>query len=239
MAVQFNLLPDVKLEFQQQQHAKKVVYGLSTLAVAVCVGIFVLSFLVVNVLQAKLLSDANSNINKYTKQLQAIPNLDKVLTIQNQLNSLPRLHQQKHVTSRLFDYLPQITPTKVNIGKISFDTTASTLELDGTADTVESVNKFVDTLKFTTYSTQGKNTKKNAFNKVVLTKVDRDDKGASYTINTSFDPALFDASQNVTLVVPSETTTRSVLNTPDTTLFNGQTQTQTEQQKQQQQQGTQ
>src|SRR5665213_3837254 len=115
MAVQFNLLPDVKLEFNRAQHVKKTVYGLSVLAVTIALTILVISFLVVNVLQKKLLNDAGKDITTYSQKLKAIPDLEKVLTIQNQLNSLPSLHSKKHLTSRLFDYLPKIVTSSVHI----------------------------------------------------------------------------------------------------------------------------
>jgi Tfp pilus assembly protein PilN len=224
MSVQFNLLPDVKLELDRQQRTKRFVFTVSFLASAATLAIFIISFVSVDVLQKKLLNDANNDINKYSNQLKSIPDLDKVLTIQNQLNSLPTLHQQKHYASRLFTYLPQLTPTNVSIGKLVIDTTANTIDIEGTADTVETVNKFVDTLKFTTYSGTDASKKAKAFSNVILSKVDRDDKGASYTIDASFDPALFSGPQSISLTVPQETTTRSVINTPGA-LFNGQTQT--------------
>lgn len=226
MAVQFNLLPDVKLEYDRAQRAKRLVYTVSILAVGVIAAITIISFISVNVLQKKLLNDANSDINNYSQKLKSIPNLDKVLTIQNQLNSLPGLHQKKHITSRIFTYLPEVTPVNVNIGKLTLDTTANTIDIDGTADTVESINKFVDTLKFTTFIVGGDNSvKKKAFSNVILTKVDRNKKNANYTIDASFDPALFDANQEIGLIIPQETTTRSVIDTPNTNslLFNGQT----------------
>jgi Tfp pilus assembly protein PilN len=226
MAVQFNLLPDVKLEYDKAQRAKRLVYAVSILASSVVVVVFILSFISVNVLQKKLLNDAGKDVTTYSNKLKSIPDLDKILTIQNQLTALPALHQQKHYASRLFTYLPQITPTNVGIGKLTIDTGASTIEVSGTADTVQSVNKFIDTLKFTSYTIgDDQSTKKLAFSNVILTKVDRDDKGASYTIDGSFDPLLFTGTQNIKLVVPQQTTTRSVLNAPDPAnpLFNGQT----------------
>jgi hypothetical protein len=226
MSVQFNLLPDVKLEFNRAQHAKRVVYGLSILAVAIGLALFIISFLSVDVLQKKLLSDANGDITSYSNKLKSIPDLDKILTVQNQLNSLPGLHNQKHIASRLFVYLPQITPANANVGKLSMDTSANTIEIDGTADSVQTINKYVDTLKFTTFTTGSQSTAKNAFSNVVLTKVDRSNNLSSYTINVSFDPGLFTAYQNAQLTVPQEVTTRSCINAPGTTcapLFNGQT----------------
>ncbi len=223
--VQFNLLPDVKLEFNRAQRQKRVVYGLSALACLVVLVIFIISFLSVDVLQKKLLNDANNQINNYSQKLKSIPNIEKILTIQNQLGALPSLHQNKHIVSRLFNYLPELTPSKINLGKLTLDTSANTMEFVGTADSVETVNKFVDTIKFTTFTTSTNSNSTQAFSNVVLTSIDRNDKEATYTIDTSFDPALFNATQSVSLKVPQETTTRSVLNAPASVnpIFNGDT----------------
>lgn len=225
MAVQFNLLPDVKLEFDRQQRTKRFVYVVSTLAGAVVLAIFVVSFIFVNVLQKKLLSDAAGDISKYSKQLQAIPDLDKVLTIQNQLNTLPSLHQSKHITSRFFTYLPQITPAKVFVGQVTIDLNADTITITGTSDTLATINGFVDTLKFTNINGSDGKTIGPAFNSVVLTSSGRTDKGASYSVSANYDPTLFDGSQTVSLQVPKEVTTRSVTQSPDinSLLFNGDT----------------
>jgi len=227
MAVQFNLLPDIKLEFDRQQKAKKLVYTLSFLVSALVITVFIISFLSVNVLQKKLLNDAQNDIIKYSKQLKSIPDLEKVLTIQNQLNTLPGLHQSKPITSRLFTYLPQVTPSKVFIGQITMDLGAGTVTLNGTSDKLETVNQFIDTLKFTKIGIGGVAQKdaKPAFTNVILASAGRTDKTANYSITASFDPSLFDGSQNITLMVPKEITTRSVTESPDINnlLFNGDT----------------
>lgn len=243
--VQFNLLPDVKIEFMRTQHAKRIVYAISAIAVTISLAIFIISFLSVNVVQKKLLSDANGDINKYSQDLKSIKDLDKILTVQNQLASLPGLHDQKHYASRLLTYLPQLTPVNVHIGKLNLDTAGNKITIQGTADTVENINKYVDTIKFTIYPVKGINTEKDckkadgtwdknkkictkpAFSNVVLTKVDRNEKVASYTIDTNYDPSLFVGTNGVNLIVTHEVTTRSVQNTPDASgeLFNGQTNT--------------
>jgi Tfp pilus assembly protein PilN len=222
MAVQFNLLPDVKLEFDRVKRTQRRVILLSSLVTAVLLGIFILSFVSVNVLQKKLMNDANNDMNNYSQQLNKIPDLSKILTIQNQLQSLPALHQQKHVTSRTFTYLIQLTPTNVHISRLTLDTPSNTLTFNGNADTVEAVNTFVDTLKFTKYSVDNSD-KKDAFSSVILDSVSRDQKTASYTISAIYDPALYDASQNAVLSVPQQLTTRSITDAPTAnSLFNGQ-----------------
>jgi Tfp pilus assembly protein PilN len=225
MSVQFNLLPDVKLEFARQQKAKKLVYTFSFLATAVAIAIFVVSFVSVDILQKKLLDNAGKDIDSYSNKIKGIKDLGKILTIQNQLNSLPNLHQQKHYMSRLFVYLPQVTPTKIAISTVNIDDTAATIKISGNGDSIQTVNQFVDTLKFTSYVVGGdQSTKKLAFSNVILSTVGRDDKGANYSITANFDQALFTGTKDVALVVPQEITTRSVINSPDVNspLFNGQ-----------------
>lgn len=235
MAVQFNLLPDVKLEFAKQQRVKRLVYSIAALSSVVAITVAVIAFLSVGVFQKRLLDNSGKDIATYTKKLNDIQDLGKILTVQNQLNSLPNLHGQKHYLSRLFGYLPQVTPTSVSISKIDIDTAASTLHVDGGTDSIKTVNTYVDTLKFTNYilpdardkdtcidkAHQGSWKKdkkictKSAFSNVVLTNVARDDTSANYTIDASFDPALFTGIKAVVLEVPQETTTRSVQERPD------------------------
>ncbi len=220
--VQFNLLPDVKLEFYKAQKSKRLVFNAALLVTGAAIAIMAISFSVANIVQKKALSDADKDIKKYSDQLKTTPDLEKILTVQNQLNALPALHKQKHVISRLFDYLPSITPDKVNIGKLTLDDQANTMVITGTSDKIENVNKFADTLKFTSYTMSGSTDKKQAFKSVVLDAIGRDETTVSYTINVEFDPTLFESGQTIALVVPQELTTRSVTESPGA-VFNGQT----------------
>jgi Tfp pilus assembly protein PilN len=224
MGVQFNLLPDVKLEFEKQKRTKRLVYTIAILISGGAVCLLIICFVFVNLGQKKSLDDAQKDIKKYSNDISKIPDIEKVLTVQNQLKSLPNLHSQKHISSRIFTYLPKITPQKVFIGQTTIDYTANTISLTGTTDTLENVNAFVDTLKFTNYkATKGDDQKeKPAFSGVTLSSSARTDKGASYSIKMSFDPELFsNDDKNVVLVVPNKITTRSVTEAP--ALFNGDT----------------
>jgi len=213
--IQFNLLPDVKLEYIKSQQMKRTVMMLATVITGVSVGIFVLLFLVVNVAQKQHIKDQNSDIKKYSDQLKATPDLNKILTIQNQLTSLPNLHDKKVVASRLLTYLGQVTPAKATISKYDIDFTANTMTFIGKADSLGTVNKFADTLKFTTYQTSVGGESKNAFSDIVLTNFNRSDKDASYQIDLKFDPAIFDSASEVTLTVPKIISTRSETEKPE------------------------
>ena len=97
--IQFNLLPDVKLEFIKTRKAKRIVTSISTIAAAAAVFILLIAVFFVYGVQKKSIRDLNSDITKYTAQINQTPNLNKVLTIQNQLNSLPPLKAKNPLCS--------------------------------------------------------------------------------------------------------------------------------------------
>ena len=82
------------------------------------------------------------------------------------------------------------------------------------------MNKFVDTLKFTTIDYgDGKAADKKAFNLVVLSSYSINEKGAGFSISFSYDPDIFKSDKTtLKLVVPKITSTRSETERP-TDLF--------------------
>ncbi len=212
--VQFNLLPDVKLDYIKTRRSKHTSVVVAVMVSSVALTIFVLLFLVVNVVQKKHLNDLNKDITTYSNQLKNTPDLNKILTIQNQLNSLPGLHSDKPIASRLFGYLSQVTPLQVNISTLNIDLEAHTLDIEGTADQLSTVNKFVDTLKFTTFMTADKSKQGNAFSAVVLGTFSKTETGSSYHLSLKYDETIFKEDQEVTLTVPKIITTRSETEKP-------------------------
>lgn len=218
--IELNLLPDIKLEYIKTQRARRL-----TLTVAVLVTIASIALLVlllgVDGLQKKHLNDLNRDISSETGQLQHKPNINRILTVQNQLESLTALHAAKPAASRLFSYLDQVTPAQIDINDFTIDFTQQTATITGTADALSSVNQYIDTLKFTTYTTGSNTTATKAFSNIVLSSFGLGSGGgnkANYSITLSYDKNIFDTTQTVTLSVPQLVTTRSELNQP-TDLF--------------------
>lgn len=229
--IQFNLLPDVKNEYLKARRSKRLVIVGAMGIAGVSLAIMILLFLGVSLFQKKHLSDLSRDIKTDSQKLQATPDLNKILTIQNQLRSLPNLHAQKPVASRLFGYLTQITPGQVSISNLDIDFDAHTMDVKGSADSISTINKFVDTLKFTTYTVPALNQPagtvtqaKSAFSDVVLSNFGLNNKVANYEIIASFDAVIFDSANVPTLTVPQITTTRSALEKP-TELFQPSTST--------------
>jgi hypothetical protein len=215
--IQFNLLPDIKLEYIKAERTRLLVIALSAIVTVVSVLVF-LSFLSLTAVHHKRISNFNTKINSDNSKVENQTDINKVLTVQNQLESLTALHAGKPAATRLADYLNETTPVSANINSFSIDFTQQTMDITGTADSLSTVNKYVDTLKFTTYTTSSTSGSKEAFSNVVLSSFGLTQHEASYTVNLSYDPVIFDITQDVQLTVPNQITTRSETSQP-TDLF--------------------
>ncbi|MFZ1323683.1 MAG: hypothetical protein WAQ57_00800 [Candidatus Saccharimonadales bacterium] len=219
--IQFNLLPQVKLEYIRTKRLKRLIMAGAVLAAGTSVVIVILSISMAAV-QKKHLSNLDKDIAKLTAEINDIPDLNKMLSVQNQLNTLPGLYAGRPAVKRLPTYLDQTTPTgTVNLGRMTIDFSTSKMEIAGSAVSLEAVNRYADTIKFTSYKAGEAAETKPAFSNVVLSAFGRDDKGASFTIMLDFDPVIFDGAQEVSLVIPSIVTTRSQVQTQSSDLFNG------------------
>lgn len=216
--IQFNLLPSVKLDYVRANRNKRFTLLIAGLASAVSLTILVVLFVGVQILQRNYSAALSNDIKTESSKLQNTPDLDKILTIQNQLNSLSGatgLHEQKPVASRLLGYIKQLTPDKASIAKMNIDFNEQTIGITGSADSINTVNKFIDTLKFTTFKTGDEQTG-SAFSAVVLANFGKDDKGISYELTLKYDPVIFLNTSPVNLVVPAgKITTRSETEKPE------------------------
>ncbi len=219
--VQFNLLPDVKIEFIRTKRLKRLILGISIVAIIVSVLLTMFMFSLKTV-QTTHNKNLDKKITKLSAELESTPDLNKILSVQNQLNSLPELYAGRPAVFRLPTFLDQTTPTDVGIRSIIIDFSTSTIEIQGKAESLESVNRYADTLKFTKYISVvegGEPVETTAFSDVVLPKLTRDDKETSFTVIFTFTPAIFDDKQNIQLIIPSQVTTRSQA-TQNVDLFN-------------------
>lgn len=227
--IQFNLLPDVKVEYLKAERTRKVITAVS-LAVTVAALVFLALIFSIHVYKTKHLASLTKEIDTASAQLKSQKDIDRKLTVQNQLKSITSLHDGKPAATRLFNYLNQITPDKgLSITNLKVDFATSVISITGTADSLVPVNKYVDTIKFTKYKV-GKEDPVRAFNAVVMSKFTYatpdsqtgnapTDQPATYIIDLTYDPAIFDITKDVQLQVPTLTTTRSSVNSQSADLF--------------------
>lgn len=224
---QLNLLPDVKLEYIKAERQKRMVLGFAFLISASFLTLFILLLLFVKVGQKQHMHAVDSDIDKAVAELKLNPDLDKILTVQNQLNSLPDLHNKKVISSRTFDYLNKMTPIKATVSDVIIDFDTGTITIKGNADSLSTVNKFADTLKFTEFKVEGETpVSGSAFKDVVLKSFSVTDESSggkvSYELEAKFDPAIYANSSPsnsgqspVSLNVPNIISTRSATQAPD------------------------
>lgn len=219
--VQFNLLPAVKIEYLKAVRTKRLVTSGAVIAIAVSLSIVALLFINVNFVQKKHIDNLTADIDSKVEELEAIQDIDKVLTVQNQLSVLTGLHEQKPATERVLPYLSKITPQSAKISQSSIDFVENTMSISGTADSLVTVNKFVDTIKFTKYQVQDNGQQGTAFSEVVLASFSVNSSEVTYQIDFKFDPVIFENTKVVELIVPNIVSTRSQTEKP-TDLFQAQ-----------------
>lgn len=218
--IQLNLLPDVKLEYIKSQREHGLVIAVSALAVIISLGILVLN-IGFGQLQKKHLNDVSADIISKSHKLQSQPQITKILTVQNQLKSLTSLHDSKPASDRMFGYLNQLTPVEVSISSLDTDFTTQTVTITGSAKALSDVNRYVDTLKFTNYTSKSVTTATRAFSNVVLTSFSvtsgstTNSQPANYSITLNYDPIIFTTTDTVKLNVLSQVTTRSEISQPN------------------------
>lgn len=219
--IQINLLPSIKAEYVKAQRTKRTVITVSIIAIGVSLGIVGILASIAFGAQQLQLSNLQKDIEKSEQNIKSVPDLDKILTIQNQLVALTPLHDAKPVMSRLFTYLQQTTPDSVKLEKYTVDNADYTIKLEGEAPALELVNKYVDTLKFTEVAQNEENAQKvNAFSEVVLNNFSKSEQGYTFSISLKYNDQLFSsANPDIKIVVPNIVTTRSQTQLPSGNIF--------------------
>jgi len=203
--IQFNLLPDVKMQYVKAKRTKRLIISTSTLLSIGSVVIIGILFSV-QLAQKAHIKSLTSDIKSETSSIQSTEGLNELLTVQNQLKLLPGLHENKPETSRLFDYVTFVSPEGVKVQSLSFDAVTKLIIVQGSADKIATVNKFVDNIKATTYTAQNNSEGTNtpAFSQV-STQLNGDNEDASFRIQITFDPLIFANTQNIVMKLENQT----------------------------------
>lgn len=214
--VQFNLLPNSKYESMKTEAKEALMVRKTVLAALVCAALFVVLLGYTEGVQRVQISATTKSIATGKAKLEKVPNINAILTIQNQLQAAAALHREQHDTSRIFDYMSKLTPPNASVGNLALDMGSKVMKIDGSADSAATVNAFIDTLKYTQYKV-GKASAKTAFSSVIESNFAIGQSGVTFSITANFDPNLF--ANDLTdsdgkplmpqLVVPNSTNTRA------------------------------
>lgn len=226
--IELNLLPDVKKDFIKAQRSRNMLITGSILTVMIALGATILFALFVYGGQSFRISQLTSDIKTKEKALKEVKDIDKYLTIQNQLSKIDGLHQDKLIYSRLVDFLGMLNPSAPNniqLNNLKVDGEAGTIVFEGSAPSYEAFNVFKDTLQnadvnFTT-GDEDKPTvsKEKLFDPVVVNASALSSQGGkpsvSFTVTTTYSKNVFSAqARQVSVSVPNMETTNSVRQSP-------------------------
>jgi len=214
---QFNLLPEVKLEYLAAERVRRIVISVAVLITIVALVATGILFSITTI-QGRKISSLNSSIQNQGNQINNDKSLNQILTIQNQISTLNSLHMQEPATDRLAGYLNQLIPVAANISSFNIDFSTNNVTMSGTANNLVTINQLVDTIKYAKFSVQGTPGSNLAFSQVVLTSFGLNQGSASYSISFNFNPEIFNNTEAIKLIVPNKDTTRSQLDQP-TQLF--------------------
>lgn len=205
--LQFNLLPDVKKEYVKARRTKRLIMSVSFMVSAISLGVVMLLFSVVQIAQKQHISDLSEDIKASESRIQGVENINKILTVQNQLSLLPKLHEAKPKTSRLFTYVKFLSPEKAKVSTLNFDAPTQSIVLQGTADSLATVNKFVDNIKSVKYTVVGSEDAAASPFKGVATELSGDNEKASFKIEMVYEPTIFDNTKDITMKLQDQTVT--------------------------------
>jgi|SRR5665648_176836 len=153
--ISINLVPDVKQELIRAQRVRSAVISLAIVAGIIAIAVVVVLSVYVFAVQTVRSSLADNSIKSESKTLSDVPDLSDALTIQHQLTQLAAMHNDKTISSRMFDMLSVIVPPKPNtiaLSKINLDTTTSSITVDAQADNgYSALEVFRKTLGATTF----------------------------------------------------------------------------------------
>ena len=171
--IEINLLPNVKRELLKTRAMRNRVISISFLVggasiVAVVVLALILgSQIAAEAVQSGVIKDRND-------KLMAVEDLNKVVTIQNQLTKINEQHSRKKINSRIFDVVTAVNPVapnNVSFSDIKVNPESKTITLEGSA-----VNGYsaLETLKKTILNTKVQTTYGDKSSEVSLTKEIKD-----------------------------------------------------------------
>ena len=171
--IEINLLPNVKRELLKTRVMRNRVISISFLVGGASIAAVVVLALI---LGSQIAAEAVQNgvIKDRNDKLMAVEDLNKVVTIQNQLTKINEQHSRKKINSRIFDVVTAVNPVapnNVSFSDIKVNPGSKTITLEGSA-----VNGYsaLETLKKTILNTKVQTTDGDKSSEVSLTKEIKD-----------------------------------------------------------------
>lgn len=230
--IQLNLLPDVKKEYLKAQRTKATVIGVAILITMASVGLTLLLASIVYLAQPGIIALSQRQIDSRAEEVQNVQDIDKYLTLQNQLSALPGLHDQTVSYSRLFDFLKILNPAppnEVQLTSLDINNESTTITMEGQTDGFKSFSVFEDTLANAKLTYTDQNNEKQTIDLFVPGGISVNDQSLSdtdgessltFSLQAIYNPEVFAPGiNNLKLDIPNIRTSQSVGEAPNRAVF--------------------
>lgn len=161
--IEINLVPDVKQDFIKVKQTRNLVISGAIIFGAIAVGVVALLAIYTFVIQPVRSSNLEYEIKTKKAELASKNDIDRMLTIQNQLAQINQLHDNKNITSRLFEVITAINPAPPNqatFSTIQLSTDSNTIKIEGQTpngyDALEALKKTITGTNFDFTNQSGK-----------------------------------------------------------------------------------
>lgn len=133
---EISLVPEVKLEMIRMQKVRNLVLSASIIVVVASIGVVAILGSV-KAGQDITMSNQDNDLKRLSSQLTGDAQLTNVLTIQDQLNKISDIEDNKKVLSRVFSLLSVLLPTgedKISLSELNINLDETTLSFEAQAD---------------------------------------------------------------------------------------------------------
>lgn len=211
--IEVNLLPDVKLEYLKTRVARTRVTTVAILVTVASLAITALIGITVFIVQPASIASFDSKIKSQFETYKSYNGVDQIITIQNQLSKIDNMHQEKPISSRLFNMIVSVidgSGKSVQVSKMEYNRELSSIVMEGQSRDgfvgIEALGKSIQDTKIIYVDDAG-----NSQTLPMTTKVNalsnpsygRDATGATvlmFSLGFEVDDKMFDSSIDLTLV---------------------------------------
>lgn len=215
-SIEVNLVPDVKYEFIKAEIMRSRVTTISVLAIIASAALVALTSLVTFGLQGYLINSVDKKIEEQFSIYKNYEGVNQILTIQNQLSKIGPLHQDKPISSRLFNMMVSIiegSSSSVRISRLDYNAATNDIQIEGQSrDGFIGTEKLQKSIIATTLSYKEEDDEDDILvpltDKVVINEAStygQDSTGAQvlmFNIGFVANEIMFDFDKDITLVGP-------------------------------------
>lgn len=168
--IQVNLIPDSKIDMIRSRMMRFRIISICIVTSIVSLSLVVLLAIYTYGGQALADTRLNDQIKSESEKINSVKDINKLLTIQNQLATIPKIEKTKNMNSRIFDLVTVIKKASggvVSFSNIAVDTEKSNLQMSGQVPGYSSYEIFIKTLQ-NTYVQYTENKDSKDFKKKIL-----------------------------------------------------------------------